>query len=132
MKIYILFIVKNFFTSILYISLVMFGLIFILNLINEVDYFEKIEIGNLFLIYLSFLNTPVLLFEIFPFIFLISTQFFFLKLFKDNQILIFKYNGLLNIKILTIISITSFIFGIFLIIIFYNISSNLKKNTFGA
>ena len=118
MKIYILFIVKNFFTSILYISLVMFGLIFILNLINEVDYFEKIEIGNLFLIYLSFLNTPVLLFEIFPFIFLISTQFFFLKLFKDNQILIFKYNGLLNIKILTIISITSFIFGIFLIIIF--------------
>jgi len=127
MKIYIFFLIKSFLSSILNIFFIMFSLIFILNLISEIDYFEKIKVENYFLIYLTFLNTPNLIFEIFPFIFLIATQFFFLKLFKDNQISIFKYNGLLNSKILSTISIAAFIFGFFIILIFYNFSSNLKK-----
>ena len=127
MKIYIFFLIKSFLSSILNIFFIMFSLIFILNLISEIDYFEKIKVENYFLIYLTFLNTPNLIFEIFPFIFLIATQLFFLKLFKDNQISIFKYNGLLNSKILSTISIAAFIFGFFIILIFYNFSSNLKK-----
>ena len=127
MKTYIKFISVIFFKSLLYIFSIMFCLVFILNFLSELDFFKKINIDNFFLIYLSFLNTPSLVFEIFPFIFLISTQLCFLNLIKDNQIEIFKYNGLLNIKILNILSTLAFFLGILVIILFYNFSSNLKK-----
>ena len=63
----------------------------------------------------------------FPFIFLISTQFFFNNLFTDNEMNIFKYSGLKNTKIFYILSLTTFFVGILIISIFYNLSSNLKN-----
>tara|TARA_B100000161_G_scaffold163832_1_gene116824 strand:- start:240 stop:1124 length:885 start_codon:yes stop_codon:yes gene_type:complete len=63
----------------------------------------------------------------FPFIFLISTQFFFNNLLTDNEINIFKYSGLKNTKIFSILTITIFFIGILIISIFYNLSSNLKN-----
>ena len=68
-----------------------------------------------------------MIFEMFPFIFLISTQLFFIKLFNNNQIDIFKYSGLKNSKILALISIFTFFLGIFIITIFYSFSSNFKN-----
>ena len=41
-----------------------------------------------------------IIFEMFPFIFLITTQLFFIKLFENKEIEIFKYSGLKNSKIL--------------------------------
>ena len=63
----------------------------------------------------------------FPFIFLISTQFFFNTLFSDNEINIFKYSGLKNTKIFSILAITTFFVGVIIISFFYNLSSNLKN-----
>ena len=68
-----------------------------------------------------------MIFEIFPFILLISTQLFFINLFNNNQIEIFKYSGLKNSKILIIISLLTFVIGIAIVSIFYNASSNLKN-----
>src|SRR5210317_2093469 len=62
----------------------------------------------------------------FSFIFLISTQFFFLKLFNNEEINIFKYSGLKNIKIINILSLVSFFIGILIITAFYSLSSNLQ------
>jgi lipopolysaccharide export system permease protein len=63
----------------------------------------------------------------FPFIFLISTQFFFLKLFDNDEINIFKYSGLKNIKLINILSLVSFFIGILGITVFYSFSSNLQQ-----
>ena len=63
----------------------------------------------------------------FPFIFLISSQASFINLMKNNQIQTLKYSGLKNNKILLILLSTSFITGVVLILLFYNISSNLKN-----
>ena len=63
----------------------------------------------------------------FPFIFLVSTQMFFISLFKNHQIQTFKYSGLKNIKIITILMMTSLMIGVLLIVLFYNLSSNLKN-----
>src|SRR6056300_1266967 len=62
----------------------------------------------------------------FPFIFLIAIQFFFLKLFDNDEINIFKYSGLKNIKIINILSFVSFFIGVLIIIVFYSFSSNLQ------
>ena len=126
MKTYIKFLIKIYFTSLMYVTLIMLSLVFILNLLSELDFFRKIEVETYFPIFLSIINSPSLIFEMFP-IFLISTQFFFVKLFNNNEIEIFKYSGLKNSKILVILTTLTFVTSLLIISIFYNFSSNLKK-----
>ena len=127
MSVYIKFIIKTFLKSFLYVFLIILSLVFILNVLSELEFFRNIEVKSLFPIYISLLNSPSLIFEMFPFIFLISTQVFFINLFNDNQIAIYKYSGLKNSKILGIVSFFSFFLGILIITLFYNFSSNLKN-----
>ena len=127
MKTYIKFLSKIYLNSFLYVSLIIFSLIFILNLLSELDFFKDINVHSYFPIYLSFLNSPTYIFEMFPFIFLISTQLFFITLLNNNQLSIFKYSGLKNSRILFIISSISFILGILIITLFYSFSSSLKN-----
>ena len=127
MKVYIQFIIKIFLKSFAYVTSIVFALVLILNLLTEIEFFKDINVNYLFPIYVSFLNSPSLLFEMFPFIFLISTQIFFINLFKDQQIEILKYSGLKNIRIVIILMSTSLIIGLLLIGLFYNLSSNLKN-----
>ena len=127
MRTYIKFLSLIFVNSFFYVSAVMLSLIFILNLLTELDFFKDMNVGTFFPIYLSILNSPTLIFEMFPFIFLISTQLFFITLFNNNELSIFKYSGLKNSKILLIVSTVSFILGLIIITLFYNLSSNLKN-----
>ena len=55
----------------------MFSLVLILNLLSELDFFKNINVNTYFPLYLSLLNSVSLIFEMLPFIFLISIQFFF-------------------------------------------------------
>ena len=55
---------------------VFFTLAFILNIFEEINFFKDLDVSIGLPIFLTFLNIPSVLFEIFPFIFLISTQFF--------------------------------------------------------
>ena len=136
MKIYIKFIILSFLKSFLFVSSIIFCLVFILNLLTEIDFFKDINVKYYFPIYVSFLNSPSLIFEMFPFIFLISTQIFFINLFKNQQIETLKYSGLKNSKILSVLLLSSFFTGIIIVTLFYNLSSNLKnvylelKNTY--
>ena len=127
MKTYIKFIIKIFFKSLLFVSSIIFSLVFILNLLSELEFFKDIKVDNYFPMFLSILNSPDLLFQMFPFIFLITTQLFFIKLFTNNEIEILKYSGLKNSKILSILGILSIITGLLITLIFYNFSSNLKN-----
>jgi len=127
MKTYTKFLCFIFFKSFFYVTIIMLSLVFILNVLSELDFFKEIEIGIDFILLLSLLNSPSMIFEIFPFIFLITTQLFFIKLFNNNEIEIFKYSGLKNSNILsTILSIT-LLMGILTVLIFYNFSANLKN-----
>ena len=127
MKTYHKYILYSYFKSFIFVFLVMFSLVVILNILSELEFFRNIDLNFMFPIYLAILNSPSLIFEMFPFIFLISTQLFFINLFNNNQIDIFKYSGLKNSKILLLIIIFIFILGIFIITIFYSFSSNFKN-----
>ena len=127
MNTYTKFLIKTYLYSILNVFFIFFSLIYILNLLTELEFFKQTEVDNYLPLYLSLINTPIFVFEMFPFIFLISTQFFFNTLFTNNEINIFKYSGLKNSKIFSILAITTFFVGILIISIFYNFSSNLKN-----
>mgnify|MGYP001273888214 CR=1 FL=1 len=127
MKTYTKFLIFSFTKSFLFVTLVLLGLIIILNVLSELEFFKKLNVSSFFPIYLSLLNAPSFIFEMFPFIFILSTQLFFVNIFEDNQIQIFKYSGLKNIQIIKIISVTTFILSILIIFFFYNMSSSLKS-----
>ena len=127
MNTYTKFLIRTYLSSFLNVFFIFFCLIYILNLLTELEFFKQINVKAFFPLYLSLINTPILVFEMFPFIFLISTQFFFNTLFTDNEMNIFKYSGLKNTKIFSILAITTFFIGILIISIFYNLSSNLKN-----
>jgi len=127
MKTYIKFLISGFLKSFLNIFLIMTALVFILNILKEIEFFNNIDVSPWYPVYLSLLGSPSIIFEMFPFIFLISTQFFFIKLFENDEIQIFKYTGLKNITILKILSLLVFFMGLLIITLYYNLSSGLQS-----
>ena len=128
-KIYAKHIYKVYLVRFAYISLIFSSLIFIMNILEELKFFSEIEdVGVGLPIFLTILNLPSILFQIFPFIILITTQFFFMKFQSNSEILIFKNNGINNLKIILHLSLIVFIIGILIISIFHFISSNMKNN----
>ncbi|WP_435095679.1 LptF/LptG family permease [Candidatus Pelagibacter bacterium nBUS_27] len=128
MKTYIKFLVTGFTKSFFNVLITMTALILILNILKEIEFFSNKDVSSLYPVYLSVLNSASVIFEIFPFIFLIATQFFFLKLFDNDEINIFKYSGLKNMNIIKILSLISFLIGILIVTIFYTMSSNLQSH----
>ena len=102
------------------------SLIIILSILEEISFFKDIEVNFLMPYLITFLGAPITLFEIFPFIFLLSTQFLFYDLFKKDELNLLKINGLSNLKVVRILFLSSFAIGIFTVLIFYNIASKLK------
>ena len=127
MKVYIKFIGSIYFKSLTFVFLISFSLVTILNLLTEIEFFKNEEVSISFTLFLSILNSPDLIFEMFPFILLITIQMLFVKLSENKELDIFKYSGLTNSKILLVISGISLITGILIIAVFYNISSNFKN-----
>ena len=125
-KIYERYIIKKYFKLFFIISLVFLSLAIILNIFEEISFFKDIDVNPLMPYFLTFLNAPITLFEIFPFIFLISAQFFFYEIFKNDEIVLLKSNGLSNFKIIKILFFSSLVSGIIIIALFYNLSSKLK------
>lgn len=127
MKVYIKFISMIFFKALIYVLFIMSCLVFLLNLLNELEFFKNKTVEIVYPLFLSMLNTPSHLFELFPFALLITVQLFFIKLFENREIDIFKYSGLKNSKIIIILSVLSLSTGFLAVSLFYNISSGLKN-----
>ena len=128
MKTYVKFLINKFLESFLKIFLIMLSLVFVLNILKEIEFLNNIDIDFWYPIYLSLLNSPSIIFEMLPFIFLLTTQFFFIKLFNIDEIQIFKYSGLKNTVILKLLGLLTFFMGLLIITLFYNLSSKLQNH----
>ena len=125
-KTYQSYIIKTYVGILSQITLVFFGLILILNVFEEISYFKDLDVSGFYPLLMSMLNSPSVIYGIFPFIFLITTQFFFLRIDEKNELLLFKHSGLTNFDLIKLLSIISFFLGIFIITFFYHFSSKLK------
>ena len=126
LKIYQKYIIKKFLLIVLKTALVFLSLIIIIGIFEEFTFFSDLNVNFYLPIIMVLMNSLSVLYLIFPFIFLIGAQFFFIKILDSNELLAFKNYGLSNKKILSIISLTSFLIGIVIISFFYNISAVLK------
>ena len=128
LKIYQKYLIKEFTLILCKITFVFLILGLIMGILEEIRFFSDFDVTYFYPIYLVLLNVPSLIYEIFPFIFLISSQLLFLKLLDSGELHTFKSNGLDNLKILKLISLLSLILGLFIVIIFYNFSAIMKFN----
>ena len=125
-KTYEKYIIKNFINKFLTISLIFLSLIIIMSILEEISFFKNIEVFFLYPYFLTLLSVPITLFEIFPFIFLITTQFLFYDLFTKEELNLLKRNGLSNLKIIKILFFSSITIGLITVFIYYNGASKLK------
>ena len=126
MKIYKKYIINNYIKLLLLISSIFFLLVLLLNLFEELNFFKDTNESLYFPLILNILNAPAILINIFPFIFLISTQFLLINLIDKNELIILKNFGIDNLRLIGIISLVSFIASLVIIIFFYNFSAKLK------
>ena len=127
-KFYQNYLIRPFLKELVIVFFVFMSLIFILNIISEVRYFMNLDLGFYYPIFITLLNLPSVIFEIFPFIILISTQLFFVKLYEKNELIILKNYGIDNIKLLNILILTAIIIGLLITTVFYTFSSSLKHS----
>ncbi len=121
------YLILQFARNFIFISIILFTIGFILSFLEELKFFDNYNLGIKYPIFLTLLNSPSILFELFPFVFLISVKFFYIDLLEKNEIEIFKNNGINNTNIISILSVISFLLGLFIIIFFYTFSSVLKN-----
>jgi len=125
-KVYQFYLVKSYWKSLFFVSLIFFSLSIILNIFEEVSFFKDIKVNSLYPVFLTLLTAPTIVYETLPFIFFISTQFLFIRLMDKEELDIFKKISLSNIKLIGILSISSFIISLLLVTIFYNLASDLR------
>ena len=110
------------------VSTIFLSLGFILNFFEELKFFDNYDVKTYYPFLLALLNTPSILFELFPFIFLITIKFFYIYLNDRSEIEILKNNGINYLKILSLLSILSLFIGMLILIFYYTFSSNLKSH----
>ena len=136
LKIHHVYIVKNFMISFIKITGIFIAIIFIMNLFEEINFLKNTDAKIYLSLFLTLLNLPSILFEIFPFIFLISAIIFFLDIINNKEIEVLRIFGLNNFVLLRTLSLTALLVSFFIITIFYHLSANLKfeyldiKNSF--
>ena len=118
---------KEFFKVVINMSLIFFWLGFILNLFEEINFFKDFDVGIKVPIILSALFVPILLYNMFPFVVLLSGIWYFLKIKKTDEIIGMKISGMSNFSVMLIPSIVSIILGIFFITLVNPITSVLVK-----
>ena len=126
LKVYQKYLIKEFLLISLKITFIFLVLGLIMGLLEELNFFSEYDVNLFYPIYLVFLNVPSLIYEIFPFIFLLSSQFLFLNLLDSGELNTFKNNGLNNMRILRLVTLLSFVIGLFIIVIFYNLAAIMK------
>ena len=125
-KIYQSYIYKKFLLKYFYFNVVFLTLVIILGILEEISFFKNFNTDLTYPIILTFLNAPNTLFEILPFIFLLSTQFLFFELINKDELSLLKRNGLENHKLIRNLFFLGVFVGVFNVLIFYNLSAVMK------
>lgn len=116
--------------------LIFFSLGIILHSVDEINFFKDTNADIYTPIFMSVLKTPSLVYEIFPFIFLISSIILFIKLIHSQEIYILRMSGISNFKLIIYPCIVSLFYGLVVILGINSITSTLThkyleiKNTY--
>ena len=118
---------RNFLKIIIIMSFTFFCLGFIINLFEEINFFKDLDVGINVPIMLSALFVPSMIYNMFPFVILLSGIWFFLKIRKTDEIITLKVSGMSNFSVIVVPSVVAIVLGIFFITLVNPITSVLVK-----
>tara|TARA_B100000029_G_scaffold516100_1_gene626892 strand:- start:5138 stop:6229 length:1092 start_codon:yes stop_codon:yes gene_type:complete len=126
------FIINKYFTQeflkvVVTISLSFLCLGFIFTYIEETNFFKDYEVGISIPLLLSGLFVPSLLYNMFPFVILLSGIWFFLKIKKTDEIIAVKISGMSNFSVIVVPSFISIILGVFFVTSINPVTSVMVK-----
>jgi len=116
--------------------LVFFSLGIILHSVDEINFFKDTSADIYTPIMMSVLKTPSLVYEIFPFIFLIASIILFIKLIDSQEIYILRMSGISNLRLIIYPCIVSLFYGLIVILAINSLTSTFThkyleiKNTY--
>jgi lipopolysaccharide export system permease protein len=121
------YLIVKFFKTIFNTILIFFSLGIILNLFEEIEFFKNLNLPFSLPFILSLSFVPTLILELLPFIVFLSSIFYFLHLRSSKDLLSIKVFGYSNAKIIFILSLFSFAFGLFILLAINPLTSTLIK-----
>ena len=122
------YLISNFCKFLFNTLLVAFCLGLILNLFEEVEFFKNSEESLILPVVLTLSYIPNLIFiNLMPFIVFIAAMLFFISIKHNNELLTLKVFGYSNFKIISLISILSFAWGLLILILVNPITSSMVK-----
>ena len=107
--------------------LIFFCLGFILNLFEEIDFFKNLDESFTIPLFLNIAFIPGLIFDLMPFIIFFSTVWYLISLKNNSDLLSCRIFGYSNLKIIFVISVSSFFLGVVFITMISPITSSLTK-----
>ena len=129
MKPYIInkYLTKEFLKVIINFTFVFFALGFIINLFEEINFFKDYDVSLKVPMFLSFLFIPNLIYNMFPFIVLLSGIWFFLKIKRTDEIIAMKVSGMSNFSVILIPGLVTVAIGILFVTSINPITSVMVK-----
>ena len=121
------YITKEFLKVVISMTFAFLCLGFIFNLFEEINFFKDYDVGVVMPVLMSALFVPNMVYNIFPFIILLSGIWFFLKIKKSDEIIAMKSNGMSNLSLIIITGFISLVLGIFFVTSINPLTSTLVK-----
>lgn len=116
------------FAKVVFNTILVFACIaFIMKIFDEINFFKDLDVGIYLPILLSIIIIPSLLYQMLPFIFLLSGIIFFLKIKKSDEVTAMKVSGMSNFSIMLIPCFVAVLIGIFFITVMSPVTSVLVK-----
>jgi|TARA_B100001093_G_scaffold52344_1_gene44414 lipopolysaccharide export system permease protein len=121
------YLIFGFLKTIINVILIFICLGVILNLFEEIEFFKDLDIGIQMPIFLTFMYIPNMIIKLLPFIVFFGSMWYFFSIKSNTDLLSLKTFGFSNFKIIFILTVTVFIFGLVIIFAVNPITSLMIK-----
>ena len=121
------YIITGFLKVVMNVLLIFICLGVILNLFEEIEFFKNLDTGFSLPFLLTLVFIPNLMLKLLPFIIFIASMWYLISIKVNSDLISLKVFGYSNLKIVTILSVTSFLFGVLIIFAINPITSVMIK-----
>ena len=121
------YIIKNYLKILSNMTLVFFGVVILLNLFQEIEFFKDLNVGIQLPLTLTIMLAPNIIIKIFPFIIFFSAMWYLVSINNTKELLTLKVFGISNLKMISILSIVTFLIGIIILITINPFTSSMIK-----
>ena len=121
------YLVFGFLKIVLNVVLVFICLGILLNLFEEIEFFKNLDVGYNLPFLMTAMFIPNLLIKFLPFVIFIAAMWYFVSIKSSKDLLTLKVFGFSNLKIILILGLTAFAFGVLVIFALNPITSAMIK-----